>query len=149
MKALMRTGIATLATSVGAGLVVVGVGAASASSDDQTYAKREDNVKEWIVTADDDDDDNNRLSGTNTKTRTGANGGTHTRTRSKGTHHSREKSGRSGDMTGSRHTRMSRDRDNSRGDKSRDWTRDGKGGPTRDFRANLTNDHSRNDTRGR
>ena len=146
MKALMRTGIATLATSVGAGLVVVGVGAASASNDDQTYAKREDNVKEWIVTADDDDDDdNNRLSGTNTRTRT--RGGTHTRTR--GTHHSREDSGRSGDNTGSRHTRMSRDRDHSRGDKSRDWTRDGKGGPTRDFSANLTNDGSRNDTRGR
>ena len=140
MKALMRTGIATLATSVGAGLVVVGVGAASANNDDQTYAKREDNVKEWILTADDDDDDDNRLSGTNTRTRSKA---------SRGTRHSREKSGRSGDNTGSRHTRMSRDRDHSRGDKSRDWTRDGKGGPTRDFSANLNNDGSRNDTRGR
>jgi hypothetical protein len=144
MKALMRTGIATLVTSVGAGLVVVGVGVASASNDDQTYAKREDNAKEWILTADDDDDgdDDNRLSGTNTNTNTGSR-------ISRGTRHTRESSGRSGDRTGSRHTRMSRDRDRSRGDKSRDFTRDGKGGPKRDFSANLTNDRSRNDSRRR
>jgi hypothetical protein len=144
MKALMRTGIATLATTVGAGLVVVGVGAANAGDNDQTYAKREDNVKEWIVSADDDDDgdDDYRLKGTNTNTNTGTG-------ISRGTHHSREDSGRSGDRTGSRHSRVSRDRDHSRGDKSRDWTRDGKGGATRDFSANMTNDRSRNDTRGR
>ena len=116
MKALMRTGIATLAASVGAGLVVVGVGAAQASngSDDgshhhQAFAKREDSAHEWVVVADDDDngDDNNRLRGADTHTRTGAGkGGTHTRTR-----------GHSG-----RHTRMSRDRDHSRGGKVRTKT---------------------------
>jgi hypothetical protein len=138
MKALMRTGIATLATTVGAGLVVVGVGAANAShDDDQVYGKREDGAKEWVLTVDDDDDDNER-DGTNTRTRSKASGGTQ---------HSRESSGRSGDRTGSRYTGVSRDRDHSRGDKSRDWTRDGKGGATRDFSANLTNDRSRNDTR--
>ena len=41
---------------------------------------------------------------------------------------------------------MSRDRDISRGDKTRDWTRDG-GDKTRDKTANNTNDRSRNDTR--
>lgn len=145
MKAtLVRTGIATLATSVGAGLVVMGVGAASADGgDDQTYAKREDNVKEWIVVADDDDgddgDDGMRLAN-DTNTNTGI---------SRGTRHSRESAGRSGDRTRSGYTKRSWDRDKSWGDKSRDWTRDGKGAAHRDFKPNLTNDRSRNDTRGR
>lgn len=143
MKALMRTGIATLATSVGAGLVVVGVSAANADGDDQTYAKREDSAQEWIVVADDDDDgdDDNRLrDGTNTNTKTGI---------SRGTRHSRESSGRSGDRTRSRGTAVSLDRDKSWGDKSHDFTRDGKGGVKRDLKPNLTNDRSRNDTRPR
>jgi hypothetical protein len=143
MKALMRTGIATLATSVGAGLVVMGVGAANADrGDDQAYAKREDNAKEWVLAADDDDD------GDDDGLRAGTNTNTNTKSRvSRGTNHSREDSGRSGDNTNSRGSRVSRDRDHSRGDKSRDWTRDGKGGATRDFSANMTNDRSRNDTR--
>ena len=41
---------------------------------------------------------------------------------------------------------MSRDRDQSRGDRTKDWTRDG-GDRTRDFSQNRTNDGSRNDTR--
>ena len=139
MKALMRTGIATLATSVGAGLVVMGVGAANAGSDDQTFAKREDNVREWVLAADDDDDnDDNRLR--DDTSRSGI---------SSGTWHSRESSGRSGDRTRSGYTKRSWDRDKSWGDKSRDFTRDGKGSATRDFSLNLTNDRSRNDTRGR
>jgi hypothetical protein len=151
MKALMRTGIATLATSVGAGLVVMGVSAANAG-DDQTYAKREDNAKAWVLSADDDDDGDDDGYRLGDRTNTGSHGNTGTRTRtrtgaSNGTDHSREDSGRSGDRTGSRYSGASRDRDHSRGDKSRDWTRDGKGGATRDFSANLTNDRSRNDTR--
>jgi hypothetical protein len=43
-------------------------------------------------------------------------------------------------------TGVSRDRDNSRRDLTKDWTRDG-GDKTRDFSRNLTNDKSRNDTR--
>src|SRR4051794_7694627 len=88
MKAWTRTGIATLATSVGAGLVVVGVGAANANNgDDQVYAKRDDHANEWVVVADGDDggddDDGFALKGTNTQTRTkaGTRGGTHTRTK--------------------------------------------------------------------
>jgi hypothetical protein len=151
MKALMRTGIATLATSVGAGLVVMGVSAANAGGDDQAYAKREDNANAWVLSADDDDDgddDGFRLSDTNTRTRTG---GAHTKTGTNhtktGTNHTRTNTGRSGDNTGSRYSGVSRDRDKSWGDRTRDWTRDGKGGATRDFSANLTNDNSRNDTR--
>jgi hypothetical protein len=153
MKTWTRTGIATLATSVGAGLVVVGVGAANADNDDRLYAKRDDHANEWVVVADDDDDggdDDFGLKGTNTGTNTntgtrgGTNTGTHTNT---GTRHSRDHSGRSGDHTSSNRTAVSRDRDHSWGDKSRDWTHDGPGGGTRDFSANMTNDRSRNDTR--
>lgn len=52
------------------------------------------------------------------------------------------------DDTASNFTGVSRDRDISRGDKTRDWTRDG-GDRTRDWSANQTNDKSRNDTRAR
>lgn len=52
----------------------------------------------------------------------------------------------SNDHTGSGYTGVSRDRDYSRGDKTRDFTRDG-GDRTRDRSAGHTNDRSRNDTR--
>jgi hypothetical protein len=52
----------------------------------------------------------------------------------------------SNDNTNSRVTGVSRDRDKSRGDLTKDWTRDG-GDKTRDHSANRTNDRSRNDTR--
>ena len=51
-----------------------------------------------------------------------------------------------GDNTRSNYTAVSRDRDISRADKTRDWTRDG-GNKKRDWSANKTNDRSRNDTR--
>ena len=53
----------------------------------------------------------------------------------------------SNDRTGSGHTGVSRDRDRSRGDKTRDWTRDGRGDLKRDWSGGHTNDRSRNDTR--
>ena len=52
----------------------------------------------------------------------------------------------SNDNTGSGYSAVSRDRDYSRGDKTRDFTRDG-GDRTRDRSAGHTNDNSRNDTR--
>ncbi len=55
------------------------------------------------------------------------------------------KSGRDG--TNSRVTNVSRDRDLSRRDLTKDWTRDG-GDRTRDHSRNYTNDASRHDTRG-
>ena len=42
---------------------------------------------------------------------------------------------------------VSRDRDSSRGDLTRDRTKDGPGGSKRDWSQNHTNDRSRNDTR--
>ena len=123
-------GITTLAATVGAGTFATGVAATAAAGPDNGFAKREDNAKEWVISDSDDDDDDD------------------TRSRfSNGTQHGRESSGRSRDRTGSRHSAVSRDRDRSRGDKSRDFTRDGPGGATRDFSANMTNDRSKNDTR--
>jgi hypothetical protein len=51
------------------------------------------------------------------------------------------------DNTRSNYSNVSRDRDRSRGDLTRDLTRDGGNGPTRDLTADSTNDKSRNDTR--
>ena len=42
---------------------------------------------------------------------------------------------------------VSRDRDRSRGDLTRDRTKDGPGGSKRDWSGGNTNDRSRNDTR--
>ena len=53
----------------------------------------------------------------------------------------------SNDGTNSRVTSVSRDDDRSRGDLTRDRTKDGPGTSTRDRTANSTNDASRNDTR--
>jgi hypothetical protein len=53
----------------------------------------------------------------------------------------------SNDGTNSRVTPVSRDRDLSGGDLTRDRTKDGPGASTRDWTRNHTNDRSRNDTR--
>lgn len=83
-------------------------------------AKRDEDGVELVLVGDDDDDDTNDWS------------------------RSRE----TNDHTRSNFTKVSRDRDRSRGDKTRDWTRDGKRDhKKRDWSANKTNDRSRNDTR--
>lgn len=54
----------------------------------------------------------------------------------------------SNDGTNSRRTGVTRsNRDRSRGDLTKDRTKDGRGGPTRDRTKNHTNDRSRHDTR--
>lgn len=53
----------------------------------------------------------------------------------------------SNDRTDSRHTPVTRDRDRSRGDLTRDRTKDGPGKSTRDWTKNRTNDRTRRDTR--
>jgi len=121
---LVRSGILALAGSVGAVIVTAGAGAAEPNIEQVALTKREDTSVAWVVDDADDDD----LAGTR--------GDTNSRSRV------------SNDSTNSRHTAVSRDRDRSRGDKTKDWTRDG-GDRTRDFSHNLTNDGSRNDTRGR
>jgi hypothetical protein len=112
-----------------AGLVGVGVmawptlGVATADG----YLKRDEQEVDLVLVDDDDDDSNDtsrsRFTGFSASTRDG---------------------------TRSNFTKVSRDRDLSRSDKTRDWTRDGKGDKKkRDWSANKTNDRSRNDSRGR
>lgn len=143
MNLLIRTGIAGVATTVGAGLFIVGVSTtATGASSLDAYVRPEDTASEWFV-ADDDDglDDNSR------SRNTGNTGNTNGDSISAGTRMSRSGPGRSGDATRSGKTAVSRDRDRSIGDKTRDFTRDGPGDRTRDLSANFTNDRSRNDTR--
>lgn len=129
MKKLLPIGTLGLAGLVGVGLMTFPSTTVAANLGDDAITKREDHVTELVLVADDDDDD------------TGADSGT--RTRSRNTGFSRA----SNDNTRSNFTKVSRDRDLSRSDKTRDWTRDG-GDRTRDWSHNRTNDRSRNDTRG-
>jgi hypothetical protein len=111
-----------------AGLVGVGVlawpsiGATSADG----YLKRDEQEVDLVLVDDDGDDTNDN-------------------TRSRFTGHSAS----TRDGTASNFTRVSRDRDLSRSDKTRDWTGDGTDDRKRDWSANQTNDRSRNDSRGR
>ena len=131
MNKLARTMILMLAALFAFGSF--GVAYASATKSDDLAAKREEEAKEVVAVADDDPDDDT--------TDDGGDGGDDT-SRSRGT------SGvNSNDRTGSGHSRVSRDRDRSRGDKTRDRTRDGKGGKKRDWSGGHTNDRSRNDSR--
>jgi len=94
---------------------------ASAQTD---YAKRDEDAVDLVLMDDDDDDDTNDDTSANTGNSASTN-----------------------DNTASNFTGVSRDRDHSRGDKTRDWTRDGAGDQKRDWSGNKTNDRSRNDTR--
>ena len=133
MKKLLPIGTLGLAGLVGVGLMSFPTATVAAdpgsSGNDDAYVKREDHVSELVLVADDDDDDSND----NTKSKASRNTGF---------------SKASNDNTRSNFTKVSRDRDLSRSDKTKDWTRDG-GDHTRDLTPNLTNDRSRNDTRGR
>ena len=138
MNKLLTTGTVGVATAVAAGLMAFGT--PSAFADGDVYLKRYDGADSELTTVDDDADDTEGRGDTNTGSNT--NTGTNTNTRT----NSRSKDSRDG--TNSRHTAVSRDRDHSRGDKTRDWTGDGPGKKKRDWSSNKTNDRSRNDTRG-
>lgn len=130
MKKLLPIGTLGLAGLVGAGLMTLPGSTVAANLGDDVATKREDNLTELVLVDDDDDDDTNDGSDTSSKSRfTGSSRSTR-------------------DNTRSNFTKASRDRDISRSDKTKDWTRDG-GSRTRDWSADRTNDRSRNDTRGR
>jgi len=123
MKNLLPMGTLGLVGLVGAGVLAFPTTANAADSGDAAFTKRDDDVAELVLVDDDDDDDSNdpsRFTGFSRST---------------------------GDNTRSNFTAVSRDRDLSRSDKTRDKTRDGKGDRTRDWSQNRTNDHSRQDTR--
>ena len=107
--------------------LVAGVpaGAALAADLDEITLSREEEYSELVAV---DDDDN--TGGTNTGDGTDNTSGVD-----------------SNDGTGSGYSAVSRDQDRSRGDRTRDWTRDGAGDNKRDWSAHQTNDASRNDTR--
>lgn len=127
MTRILRTFAALAAAVLGVSLLAGGAASTTTASD--ADAKREENLN-LVLTADDDDDDDSDTGGT---------GGTDSV--------NNDASGVSNDGTNSRYTAVSRDRDYSWGDRTRDWTRDGAGDRTRDFSQNRTNDGSRNDTR--
>lgn len=96
-------------------------GAALATDLDEVTLKRDEDYVEVVAVDDDDDGDTN----------SGYTSGVD-----------------SNDRTGSGHSAVSRDGERSRGDKTRDFTRDGKGDDRRrDWSGGQTNDRSRNDTR--
>lgn len=128
MKKLLPIGTLGLAGAVGIGLLALPGSTVATNLGDDPAAKREDNVTELVLVDDDDDDTND----------------SNTRSKSRFTGFSRS----TNDNTRSNFTRVSRDRDLSRSDKTRDWTRDG-GSRTRDWTGKKTNDRSRNDTRSR
>jgi len=107
-------------------LLALTVPGVAVGSGDPEATLRED--EEGVVLVADEDDGRDDLAGT------GDSGG------GSGT-------GDSNDGTNSRHTSVSRDRDRSRGDLTRDRTKDGPGGGKRDWSQNGTNDRTRNDTR--
>jgi hypothetical protein len=117
-------GLAGLAGLVTVGLISLKAPTMSAGVGDE-YAKREDETPELVLVDDDDDADSNDTS------------------RSAFTGYSRA----TGDSTRSNFTRVSRDRDLSSSDKTRDWTYDGVGPKKRDWSGGRTNDSSRNDSR--
>jgi hypothetical protein len=107
---------------------LLGLTQVTANADDTAAKRDEDSIDLVLSDEDPDDDDTGNSKATRTnRTNTGASRATR-------------------DHTNSRFTKVSRDRDKSRSDKTRDWTRDG-GDRTRDHSANKTNDRSRNDTR--
>jgi hypothetical protein len=125
----MKTFLLGMTGLLGLGLLAVPTTVFATGDDPTAFVKREDQDSSLVLVADDDLDDPDGTGDgvTRTRTRTGASRNTH-------------------DGTRSNFTAVSRDRDLSRGDKTRDWTRDG-GDRTRDHSANRTNDRSRNDSR--
>jgi hypothetical protein len=117
-----RAGMWILMLAIAAG-VPLGATAAFGSDDTAAVLRRDDDASE--VTAVDDDDNAN-----DTHSRSGFTSGVD-----------------SNDRTGSGHTAVSWDKDRSAGDKTRDRTRDGAGGPKRDWTGGKTNDQSRRDSR--
>ncbi|MDO9398547.1 MAG: hypothetical protein Q7T71_18540 [Herbiconiux sp.] len=132
----------TVGTLGAAGLLTTGLmafGATTAFADDSPAFKRPEDTPDVVMTVDDDDNDdtaNRDNTNTNGNTNTNTNGNTNTGS-----------SRSTNDGTNSRFTKVSRDRDLSRSDKTKDWTNDGPGKKKRDWSANSTNDRSRNDTR--
>ena len=121
---IVRASAVSLSGLLGAG-VLAWPAAESTVTAEQVLYKREELATELVLVSDDDDDDTNDRD--SRESNTGVSRATN-------------------DGTRSNFTKVSRDRDRSRSDKTRDWTRDG-GDRTRDRTGGRTNDRSRNDSR--
>ena len=136
MRKTITLGTIGIAGAVTAGLLAL----QTPASADEDASLRKDDSPDVVMAVDDEDDEETNGRDGNTRTRTNG----QTRTNGGDTNTGNSRSTR--DNTNSRFSAVSRDRDLSRGDMTRDWTRDG-GDRTRDRSANQTNDRSRNDTR--
>jgi hypothetical protein len=165
-----RALITSVATVFGFG--VLGAGAVASGAVDDQYAKRDDDARQVAVVDADDDDDDTGTGSSNDATNSRATGVSRDNDHSRGdltrdltrdgngklkrdwsdnhtndaSRHDSRASRHTNDATRSNYTAVSRDRDHSRADLTKDFTRDG-GDHTRDFSRNLTNDNTRNDTR--
>lgn len=122
MRKLIPTAVLGITGLVAVGLI--GLQSPTVSAVNDEFAKRDDDLVELVLVDDDDDGDTNddsRFTGFSRAT---------------------------GDNTRSNFTAVSRDRDLSRSDKTRDRTYDGVGGKKRDWSGGRTNDRTRNDSRG-
>ncbi len=140
MRTKKLVAITTLGLSgaVTAGLIGTSTPAIAAYDPSNLAYVRKDDMAAVVMSVDDEDDDDtfDRALERDDTSRSKSTAGTgSSRSRADGTnsHYGND-------------NRESRDRDVSRGDKTRDWTYDG-GDRTRDWSRNHTNDRSRNDTR--
>ena len=148
-SSLIRGGVASFAGVFAVGFLAT-VPSVSTASSEVAVTKRDEQVT-LLETVEDGDDDDLLLdrvrlvASRDSLSRAGASRVTRSSRPSRETRASRA-SRASRDKTNSKRTPVSRDRDRSRGDKTRDWTLDG-GDRTRDRTPNSTNDRSRHDTR--
>jgi hypothetical protein len=125
MHMAARVIVALMTAVLGIGLMGTAVAAGSPS---EPAVLREEDATEVVVAYDDDDDGQ------------GGNTGNTGRSFKSGT-------GNSNDGTNSRVTGVSKDKDRSRDDLTKDWSKDGPGAKRRDWSRHQTNDASKNDTR--
>lgn len=140
---VIRTGVATFSGLFAVSFLAFVPGSAATAAD-PAYIKRDETVT-LLATADEDDDEREKLTPFSVS-RASAPSRVSRASRDSRDATASKKSRNTRDKTNSRVTPVSRDRDKSRFDLTKDWTMDG-GEFTRDRTKNSTNDNSRNDTR--
>lgn len=145
----MKIKLLTTATLAAAGVVLTGAVAVPTVALGDNAVKRDEDTPDVVLVEEEDDDDTATTGAggaTTTAGETGTNDDTRTNTGNTDTG-TETSSGDQNDPTNSRVTAVSRDKDLSQGDLTRDWTQDGPGPMTLDT-SQSTNDASKNDTRG-
>lgn len=146
MKKLVSISTLAVAGVVTTGLIAFQTPVVAAEGGDAAFQRKDDTPDVLVAIDDEDDDDTFARDDTRTNAPTNTNdddGDDDDNDGDTNTGNSRS----TNDNTNSRFSAVSRDRDLSRSDLTRDWTQDGPGKKKRDWSANSTNDRSRNDTR--